>query len=396
MRASRIARQSAFPLGVFAVTQALIAFWVVTSSGRQKVMPMGQVIFFNHPKAADPGYWEIITNWDGQWYELIATQGYQVPAPGEPLATHKAWAWSFPPLYPMAVRTVTAVTRLPYAQTAWALSLVAGAVAVLIFYRLLRESGGLTTARVATILFCCFTSAPLMQFAYSESLGLLLLMGFFLALRRRNYGLALLAMVLLSFTRLITAPLLVVVAFHVIQGYRSSGMTWFRSRCDEVLLAALAVYAIVGSVVWLVIGSQFIGAAAGLSRTNSYLSLHLGWFTETLDYAGPLILLLLVVILLAMILYASSERAQGWGSDLRAWTAVYPLYLALVTIIQPGILRYLLMAPTLPMMFVGRLTPIRGWKLVQIVAVAALLLVSQYYFVSRLVVIDRYGRIFGP
>lgn len=389
-------RQSVFPLSVFATTQALIALWVVLSSGRQKVMPLGQVTYFHHAKVADPGYWEIITNWDGQWYELIALDGYQVPSQSDPLSKDELWAWSFPPLYPMLVRALMVVTRLSFAQAAFAISVIAGAAAVALFFHLIKRHGGERVAQVATVLFCCFTSAPLMQFAYSESLGLLLVMLFLLALGRRSYGLALLAMVALSFTRLVTAPLLVVLLAHVVQGYRREGRSWLRGPRDVCLLAANCVYTLVGSVAWLVVASVFVGSATGMSRTAAYRQFRLGWFSDALEYSGVQLLLLVVLILVLIGLVVVSARAQPWGLDLRVWTFFYPLYLAVVTIMQPGILRYLLLAPTLPMLFVGQITRLSKPKVVWIMAVAALLMVSQYFFVSRLVVIDRYGRIFGP
>jgi hypothetical protein len=393
---TRLLKGSAFPLSVFAATQGLIALWVVLSSGRQKVMPLGQVTYFHHAKVADPGYWEIITNWDGQWYELIALDGYQVPSQSDPLSKEELWAWSFPPLYPMLVRVLMLVTRLPYAQAAFVISVLAGAAAVTLFFHLMKARGGERVAQVATVLFCCFTSAPLLQFAYSESLGLLLLMLFFLALRRRAYGFALMAMVALSFTRLVTAPLLVVLVAHAVQGYRRDGRAWLRGPRDVALLAANCVYALAGSVAWLLVASFFVGSATGMSRTAAYRQFRLGWFSDALEYSGVQLMVLLVLILVLIGLFVVSPRAQPWGLDLRVWTFVYPLYLAVVTIMQPGILRYLLLAPTLPMLLVGQTTRLSRRKIVWIVALAAFLLVTQYFFVSRLVVIDRYGRIFGP
>src|ERR1017187_1237760 len=72
------------PLTIFAMTR-LYDFVVISWAARQQVaLPSpahpGIYQFTAHP--ASPGYLALITNWDGQWYERIATLGYHLPALG--------------------------------------------------------------------------------------------------------------------------------------------------------------------------------------------------------------------------------------------------------------------------------------------------------------------------
>ena len=75
------------PLAIFALTR-LYGFVIIALAARQQVaLPSpehpGIYQFTAHP--ASPGYLGLITNWDGQWYERIATLGYHLPAPGPPV-----------------------------------------------------------------------------------------------------------------------------------------------------------------------------------------------------------------------------------------------------------------------------------------------------------------------
>lgn len=387
----------AFPLLVFGGTRLLVTAFVLFSAGRQVALPTGlEFIFMNHPKPAHPDYWEIVTNWDGQWYESIAVNGYQVASGESRAAMDSLWAWSFPPLYPMLVKLVMTITTLSFAHAASFVSLACGGAAMVMLHRHLERSGGRRLARVGVLMLCCFTSAPLFQFAYTESLSLLLLMIFFWALSSRRYVWAAIAVVALSFTRLITPPLAIVIAAHAWQRYRHEGRVFTRQRASLVVLGSTAMYAVVGAFAWLAIASMFVGTESGLARTRSQRSLHLGWFGDALEYSGVVLLVLVILILAILLLVALSRRSAPWGLELRAWSFAYPLFLSVATTMHPGILRYLLLSPTLPLLLVGKMSQPRRGKLLWVAAVCLLLLASQYWFVSHLLVIDRHVKAFGP
>jgi hypothetical protein len=219
---------------------------------------------------------------------------------------------------------------------------------------------------------------------------------FFWALSSRRYVWAAIAVVALSFTRLITPPLAIVIAAHAWQRYRHEGRVFTRQRASLVVLGSTAMYAVVGAFAWLAIASMFVGTESGLARTRSQRSLHLGWFGDALEYSGVVLLVLVILILAILLLVALSRRSAPWGLELRAWSFAYPLFLSVATTMHPGILRYLLLSPTLPLLLVGKMSQPRRGKLLWVAAVCLLLLASQYWFVSHLLVIDRHVKAFGP
>ncbi|WP_207555818.1 hypothetical protein [Intrasporangium flavum] len=384
-RPARDALRWALP--VFVVTRAVDAVFMAVASRFQVSLPPAPAGMFTYaPKPADPGLFGVLTNWDGQWYQFIAEQGYQVPAPGEHGAADALWAWQFPPLYPFLVRALMVVTRMDFPHAAATLSLLAGAAAMVVLYLLLERAGGRRVARTGVLLANLFVSAPILGAAYSASLSLLLLLSCLYAVSRHRYGAVLVLLVLLSLTRLITPPFAVVIAVHWYlreRGEQPSTVT----RRQRVLLGASAVYSVVGAFTWLSVGAAFIGPANGFARTEGQRSMAFGWFGASLRELDLPGLLGVVVLVSLTMLYAVSRRSSSWGVEMRAWFASYPFFLAAATSMHPGILRYLLMVPTLPMVAAPAATlPVwaRRSRLGVLVVIG---LFAQYCYVRYLLVI---------
>jgi hypothetical protein len=146
---------------------------------------------------------DILTQWDGNWYRLIAERGYAPPMP------EIAAAWF--PVYPLLVRAVAFIVR----DSQVASLLVSNGcliAAALLLVRLLRlDYEELICRRV--IIFLMFNPVSFfLSAAYSESTFLLLSVGALLAARQGKWLLATLCGGCLSATRapglLIGAPLL--------------------------------------------------------------------------------------------------------------------------------------------------------------------------------------------
>src|SRR5665648_769237 len=119
------------PLAIFAVTR-LYGFVVIALAARGQVaLPSpehpGIYQFTAHPDS--PGYLGLITNWDGQWYERIATLGYHLPAAGSPDAKDALWTFAFLPVFPAVVGAMMALTGLGFAVCVTVVNLVAGGAA---------------------------------------------------------------------------------------------------------------------------------------------------------------------------------------------------------------------------------------------------------------------------
>lgn len=372
-----------FPLLLFAVTRLVDAAFFVVASGRQLPLAPGDLpgYFVYAAHSADPGYLAVTTNWDGQWYEFIATEGYVHPGLGLADPRDEAWAWAFPPGFPMLVRLFMTVSRLPFPLASTVVNLLLGAVAAVLLFRLLEKAGGRFVAASGVALWFCFVSAPLFQAAYSESLAACLVLGALLALRSRNYLVAALLVVALSLTRIITPPLAVVVGAHTICRWRSGERP---TRSEWAGLGTTALLSVTGAFHWSWIVTWLAGGDVAFARTQVLAQHRFEWFTKTYDVAGWAGAAFTVACLAVVLLFAVSERSKAWGLESRAWLAAYVPYLVLVTQVHSGILRYLLLAPTMGLIIAGgasgRRTPSQATR---IAVICFLGLVLQYWWISR-------------
>ncbi|WP_270886478.1 hypothetical protein [Pedococcus sp. 5OH_020] len=382
----------AVPVAVFLVTRVVAAVLVLVSSRHQIALGPSTIpgLFVYEGTPADPGYLAVTRNWDGQWYQLIATEGYHHVGPGEVPSHATVWAWAFPPVYPLVVGGLMHAGGLSFAVASTLLNLTAGAAAMVLLHRLLEETGGRWVATSGVILSCCFMSAPLFQAAYSESLAFLFLLAAFHLVRRRAYWLALLPTGLLSFTRLITPVLAVVVVAALVHRVRTHGWSSV-SGSQRLGAAALAAYSAAGALAWPTLASSLMGDTARFNRGADVVSgLGADWFATSWASLGLPGIVLVLSVMAVLVISAVSSRSAAWGFELRVWSVAYPLYVMAVTPITAGVLRYALLAPTLGLLAVGiprSGRPTRG-QMALVVLAAVVGLVCQWLFVRYLLVLD--------
>jgi hypothetical protein len=133
-----------------------------------------------------------------------------------------------------------------------------------------------------------------------------------------------------------------------------------------------------------------------LARTQAQRELYLGWFSDTLRYGGAGVLGLLLALVLVIVLYAMSGASRGWGLDLRTWSVAYPVYILAISPIMPGTLRYLLLAPTLPLSLIGSAQKATWPRVVLLTALCGLSLVGQWWLVNELLVVSSLDQRFSP
>jgi hypothetical protein len=227
-----------FPLLVYALTRALDALFIVIAGHRQvAITGVDPNYHLSFPSPADPGYGVVATNWDGQWYRLIAEQGYPVHLPVDVHGHVMMNSWAFYPAFPVSAGLLSRLTGLGFTTVAPLLNLALGAIAVLVMYRLLR--GTLTTfaASATVVVTCVFMSAPAMGLSYTEGLALLLVCLSLLLLRSRQYAWFAFAALALSLTRPIVLALVPVVVAHWLTRQSSRATSsptprrWPRGRC---------------------------------------------------------------------------------------------------------------------------------------------------------------------
>jgi hypothetical protein len=385
------------PLAIFALTR-LYGFVVIAWAARQQVaLPSPQhpgiYQFTAHPDS--PGYLALITNWDGQWYERIATLGYHLPAPGASGAKNALWTYAFLPVFPTVVGTMMAITGLSFAACVTVVNLLAGGAAMVVMFVLVERAAGWFVAGVAVLVTCCFVAAPLFQAAYSESISLLLVCTVLLLVARRRYAWAVPAVVLLSLTRLVTPPLAIVVIVHAGLRFRNRAQDPIRRR-ETVWMTVLAVVSAASVSLWPMITSAITSQVKtnGANRgkvPNAVVTGRFGWFTnayEHIGWIGVVGLALLVVLFLAL---ALSPLTRTWGVEVRTWFATYPIYLLFVVGVHAGMLRYLLLAFPLALLMVASPPPgtIPRKRAALVVIVSVIGLALQVPWVSHALVVTQ-------
>jgi hypothetical protein len=383
------------PLSIFALTR-LYAFVVIAVAARHQVaLPSpehpGIYQFTAHPDS--PGYLALITNWDGQWYERIATIGYPLPSPGDPDTKDALWAFAFLPAFPMVVGALMAVTGLSFGLCATVVSLLAGGAAMLLMFALVERTAGRFAAATAVLFTCCFVAAPLFQAAYSESISLLLVCAILLLLARRRYGWAVVAVIVLSLTRLVTPPLAIVVLVHAALRYRDRAHDPIR-RGEVVGMAVLAVVSAVSVSFWSTItsaitsGVKDTGANRG-SVSNAVVAGRFGWFTNAFEHIGWVGVAGVVLLVVLFVVVALSRLTRTWGAEVRTWFAIYPIFLLFVAGVHTGVLRYLLLAFPLALLLVGSPAPgtIPRKRAVLVATVCVISLALQVPWVNQALVV---------
>jgi hypothetical protein len=137
---------------------------------------------------------QVLTVWDGRWYEKIALDGYPVSVPqgdfyagtGRQVQT----AVAFFPLYPLLIRGLDRVLPGGADVAGVVLSLILGAVATVLVWIVAEKLTDRRVADRAAILFAFSPGAFVLSLVYAEGLLIVLAAGCLLALLERRWVLA--------------------------------------------------------------------------------------------------------------------------------------------------------------------------------------------------------------
>jgi hypothetical protein len=344
---SKVLRGAGFALGVYALTRLFVFVAVVIAGRHQVALP--NTLFGYHSSVATgtaPGYSTIMTNWDGQWYRQIATHGYPAELPRDASGSVDRNAWGFYPLYPLLVGGLMWVTGLGFTVVGPTVSLVLGAVAVVVLFHLVQDTLGATAAGMATALTCTYITAPVLQAAYTESLALLLLCSALLLLRRRRYLWTVVAIVLLALTRNVVLAMAPVILLHGVYRWRARGHSDFTTR-DRVTVCGLAGLCVAAAGLWPGIAAAATGEASAYTQTmagwGGGLRVFTGWSHPIEELAGPTGLLLFFVSLVLFLALLAQPGARRWGPEIWGWAVAYPLYLVLATAVGSSTPRHVML-----------------------------------------------------
>jgi hypothetical protein len=163
---------------------------------------------------AHPG-WNVLTNWDGEWYERVATIGYEYAPDG------KQHDVAFFPLYPLTVALLQRLVRIPFGVAASLVNNVAFLLALIVIFDWVRGRRDAATARWTIATLCLLPVSLFTAVAYSEGLYLFLSAGAVRAFERRSYFWAGIAAALASATRSFGVLFFPAFAFEALRKRRS-------------------------------------------------------------------------------------------------------------------------------------------------------------------------------
>lgn len=387
---SRILRTDRFvPLVLLVYLACRLVTAVVLVVVAERQVPTG---WNGDPVPDRVGYWSFTTQWDGQWYQQIAEQGYPRALPVDALGVVQQNAWAFYPLFPLLARLAMELSGASFAVAGAVVASLLGAVAALALAVLLRERLGPLAALLAVAVWACGPATATLQVAYTESAAMALLALVLLALTRERWWWAALLAVLLGLTRPIAVPLGVVVLVAL-------WLRWRRRDRDPVTgaeavagLAALVGCGVAGFL-WPVLAWWVTGRRDAYEQTmGAWRAGHeITPFTPWVDMSryvagqtwGPVWLTVLVVLVLVMTL---GPWARRLGPQLRAWSVAYPGYLLAVLDPFTSVFRYLIPLFPLCAVLLGVAGPRRhwGWVWARAVVLVGAGVVAQWYWVDVL------------
>jgi len=174
---------------------------------------------------------EPMRHWDGTWYRLVATTGYDSTGISFPA---KAAFW---PLYPWLIKFFSGITTISPESVGYIISNVAIAFAFVLLYQLVSMDLSVDVSRRTLWAIALFPTAFFFTAVYTESLFLLLTVGCLLAARRGNWWIAGIIGLLAALTRSAGVMLLAPMGILFLQQYGADIRRWFPSIFPAALPA---------------------------------------------------------------------------------------------------------------------------------------------------------------
>ena len=282
--------------------------------------------------------------WDGEWYGTIAHTGYPDVLPVGDAGRVGQNPWAFYPLFPLLSRLGMTVTGLGFPTVASTIALLCGVGAAVLMGLLLRERIGDPAAYLVVALWASFPASVTLQLAYTESLAMLLLVGYLYALSRERWLVAAAVALLTGLARPIAAPLGLVTLVVVVLRWRRRRERPIATGTYASMVASLVGCGVAG-LLWPAIAWWRTGSRSAYTDTmaawRSYdtVQLFVPWVDRLDDptwgpwlVGGPIVILLMVV----------GPWARNLGADLRTWTLGYTFYLVATLDPFTSIFRYLI------------------------------------------------------
>ncbi len=376
------------PVAIFAIARLISAAFVISQAPHQPDLTRDLGWHVEGTRSGSPSYWEVLSNWDGQWFKTIALHGYSGAVPGDaPTQTPLA----FPPLFPLLVRVFMHLTGGSFEVVASVVSTIAACIGMVLLHRWLRVTRGAAIAVVAVAVLSFFPSSPVFQMAYSDGLALPLTVVATRAAVERRWTTLVLASAALTFTRPV---LLALVCFLLVLEALRPRVDSGRRYVDRATLLAAGALTLL-AFGWPAVAGLIAGSPTAyfdtLSAWTSNGRVGGGWFGGLWNL-GLRIEASLMVAIIVIIGYLRWRRRSEKGSadHLGAWAGVYILFVLFATPPGTGIIRHALLT-LVPLGSFGPMTDRRTTSLVRFSLLSCVLiaeLVLQWWWVANVLIVD--------
>lgn len=338
-------RDTLIVLAVFLAARGVSALFLASAARRQPDLSDNPGWHVEGTRPADPGYWGVLSNWDGQWFETIALHGYPAGPPQASVQT----PWAFPPGYPLVVRTLMGLTGGTFEVVGSLVSLSLGALAMVLLFRWVASTRGRPDAFLTVVGLSTFLSAPILNATYSEGMALFLLVLALRAALESRWLLLGVSATALTFTRPVVLPIAALLVLLELSGLRATDPAIRRRRIAAAFVLVILSFAWPASVA--VSTGEPGGYATALSGWARDGATAESWFVSLWGSGQHIVAVLLVLLLVGSLYTLWPRKGDGRPPDrLALWSVVYLGFMLLATPVGAGILRHLLLtlAPVLP------------------------------------------------
>jgi hypothetical protein len=302
---------------------------------------------------ANPPYLSYAAIWDGAWYKIISFYGYPSELPLTPDGHVAENAWAFMPGFPFLVQGLRLATGARWELVAVVISVACALGAALVFYRLMRHVlKDDAAALFSVVLFCVAPLSPLLQFAYAESMSLLLLVSALHLVVTRRYAWVFPIVAVMALTRPSGLAFALFVGLHLVHRFVVRKRDPFPLN-ERIATVALAVFSgVMGllwpAIAWIATGSLTAYTDTELAWRSSYIGYgelvpFTAWFQGGNWWLGePLGIVVVSLLILGFAAFLFIRPVKRLGVDLRLWLASYALYLLAVFFPQSSTFRLLM------------------------------------------------------
>lgn len=325
---------------LFRLFSVVLVSWIATTQNPDYV-PFGT-------GGDDTSYWDMTRMWDGRWYETIVQDGYPGSLPHGADGKVEQNPWAFYPLYPLITKALMFLTGGSFGVVGSLLSLAFGAAGVCLMAVLLRPRIGAAAALAVTCAFSASPPSPVLQMTYTESLSLLLLMGFLILISRQSWlgasGLA----ILCGLARPIAVPLGLVALVAVVMRWRvREERPIDRTEGGQMILSLVSCG--LAGLLWPAIAWAVTGVPSAYTQTEVAWRLDdtvvpfVPWLHNFQMLFGDVWgVIWLIAVVVALLVMTCGPWSVALGPELRTWTLGYAVYIGAVVAPWTSIYRFML------------------------------------------------------